>query len=87
MWMIVLVALLAGMCVLQYQHLLTLKQVAHAMEVRMQPTNVLRHTYYSNGVLITVDTTRETGESLSHWQRRHIDEIEKSWQDFPPTGE
>ena len=52
----------------------------------MQASNELIHTYLSGGKLKTVKTTRTEGETKTHWERRHLDDIQAAWQADPPDG-
>jgi hypothetical protein len=81
-----LAVLVACVLLVQYQQFRVMERMASHMVDPIQDANQLVHSWISGGQKHTVTTTREEGESKSHWQRRHLDEIEAGWQQFPPDG-
>lgn len=61
-----------------------LRQIRQEHEVN---ANQLVHEYKSNGVVITVTTTRSYMETKREWMDRHLSEIQASWIAHPPDGE
>lgn len=83
-WSAALCVLVICVLAVQWEQYQTLREIAKHMTI--QPTIDLVETYVSGGNVITVTTTRSEGETKAHWERRHLDDIQASWQQYPPDG-
>ena len=89
-WLVPLAALLAGILVVEYQQFRVLREIVHAMAVTQTKTVSAkgRHveSFVSGGDTWYVVTTQgefDPNETDTHFNRRHLAEIQQAWIDHP----